>query len=232
MKSEWKAAILVAAGFSMWGTQAFAQNILNQSKDDLLKDFDIGKTLTAPPGPQFSGTQNPPAPASWAPKNQTGTAAPGVSQNAGTHAGQGAALQGAAQQGGTSQSGVQQGFTPQGLNTPVTNPPALLGNYSQDPSINPPQKRLLQRIIEGAMNAVNVSNTDGNGTHVKVPFVDVNVGGPEGVKVKAPFVKYNCDDGAQVKAPFVKYNSADGAQVKAPFVKVNSPSTNQGSSLK
>lgn len=213
MKSDWKASILVAVCFSMCGTEAFGQNILNQSKDDLLKDFDIGKTLTAPPGPQFSGTPNPPAPANWAPKNQPNAAAPG----AGTHAGQGAALQGAA---------------PQGLNAPVTNPPVLLGNYSQDPSINPPQKRLLQRIIEGAMNAVNVSNTDGNGTHVKVPFVDVNVGGPEGVKVKAPFVKYNCDDGAQVKAPFVKYNSADGAQVKAPFVNVNSQNTNQGSSLK
>lgn len=228
MKSEWKASILVAACFSMCGTEAFAQNILNQSKDDLLKDFDIGKTLTAPPGPQFSGTQNPPAPASWAPKNQPNAAAP----RAGTHAGQGAALQGASQQGAAQQGATTQGAAPQGLNAPVTNPPVLLGNYSQDPSINPPQKRLLQRIIEGAMNAVNVSNTDGNGTHVRVPFVDVNVGGPEGVKVKAPFVKYNCDDGAQVKAPFVKYNSADGAQVKAPFVNVNSPNTNQGSSLK
>lgn len=205
MKSDWKASILVAVCFSMCGSEVFGQNILNQSKDDLLKDFDIGKTLTAPPGPQFSGTQNPPAPASWAPKTQPATSV---------------------------QGSAQQGTAPQGVNAPANNPPVLLGNYLQDPSINPPQKRLLQRIIEGAMNAVNVSNNDGNGTHVKVPFVDVNVGGPEGVKVKAPFVKYNCDEGAQVKVPFVKYNSADGAQVKAPFVNVNSPNTNQGSSLK
>lgn len=225
MKSDWKASILVAVCFSMCGTEAFGQNILNQSKDDLLKDFDIGKTLTAPPGPQFSGTPNPPAPANWAPKTQPATS-----------------VQGSAQQGT-----VPQGTAPQGVNAPANNPPVLLGNYSQDPSINPPQKRLLQRIIEGAMNAVSVSNNDGNGTHVKVPFVDVNVGGPEGVKVKAPFVKYNCDEGAQVKAPFVKYNSADGTKVKAPFVKynsgdgaqvnapfvnVNSPNANQGSSLK
>jgi hypothetical protein len=65
-------------------------------------------------------------------------------------------------------------------------PPQLLGQ----PQV---QKGLLQRVIEGAMNAVNVSSNDADGTHVKVPFVNVDVGGKNqgGVKVKAPFVNIN-----------------------------------------
>ncbi len=193
MKSALKASVWAVISISLCGSQAFAQTILNQSKDDLLKDFDVGKSLTAPAGPQFSGTNNPAPPASWAPESKTNAIPP---------AGAGA------------------------------QPPGLIGNYAQGPNQTTQQKGILQRIIEGAMNAVNVSNNDGNGTHVKAPFVDVNVGGPDGVRVKAPFVKYNSDEGARVKAPFVKYNSADGAQVKAPFVNINSPANNSGSSLK
>lgn len=221
MKSEFKASLLAAVYFSLCGTSAFSQSILNQSKDDLLKDFDVGKTLTAPPGPQFSGTANPAPPANWAPNKQSGNGP-----------------QTGLPQGFSPNAGLPANTAPQVLNQQVgqqnapTQSPVLLGNYGQGPNQNPPQKRLLQRIIEGAMNAVNISKTDGNGTHVKAPFVDVNVGGPDGVKVKAPFVKYNADEGPQVKAPFVKYNSADGAQVKAPLVNINSPSENQGSSLK
>lgn len=196
MKSKSKASVLAALCFSLCGSNAFAQTILNQSKDDLLKDFDVGKTLIAPAGPQFSGTGNPAPTPTWSPQNQP-SAAP--------------------------QTGKPLGGTPQ---------TGLIGNYAQGPYQSPPQKPILQRIIEGAMNAVNVSNSDANGTHVKAPFVDVNVGGPEGVRVKAPFVKYNSAEGAQVKAPFVQYNNAAGTSVKAPFANVNSPPANQGSSLK
>jgi hypothetical protein len=202
MRSNLKASVLAALCFSLCSSNAFAQTILNQSKDDLLKDFDVGKTLTAPAGPQFSGTGNPAPPASWAPQSSPQT---------------------------TPQTGKPPGTIPQ---VGSAQPAGLIGNYGQGPYQSPPQKRILQRIIEGAMNAVNVSNTEGSGTHVKAPFVDVNVGGPEGVRVKAPFVKYNSNDGAAVKAPFVKYNSAGGTSVKAPLVNVNSPEANQGSSLK
>lgn len=225
MKSALKASVMVAVCSSLLGTSAFAQSILNQSKDDLLKDFDVGKSLTAPPVPQFSGTANPPPPATWAPKTPPGAAA--QSQPAP-----------APQSQDGSRPQTQPGLATHGASAPPSTQPlspqaaGLIGNYTQGPDQNPQQKRLLQRIIEGAMNAVNVSNSEANGTHVKVPFVDVNVGGPDGVRVKAPFVKYNCDEGAQVKAPFVKYNSADGAKIKAPFVNINQPSSNQDSSLK
>ena len=170
-----KASMLAAVCFSLCGTNAFAQSILNQSKDDLLKEFDTGKTLTAPP--QFSGSGSPAAQPSWAP-TQPGAPAP--------------------------QTGK-----PQGANSPPSNPqaPALLGNYGQGPNPSQPQKGLMQRIIEGAMNAVNVTSNDTDGTHVKVPFVNVDVGGQSpGVNVKAPFTKYNTDDGIRIKGPFVDIN--------------------------
>ena len=135
--------------------------------------------------------------------------------------------------GSTAGVGAQNGSPPGAYQFP----PQLL-------SPGQPQKGMLQRIIEGAMNAVNVSSTDADGTHVKVPFVNVDVGGKgSGVKVKAPFVNYDTDHGAKVHAPFVKVGKDDGVKVKAPFVNINrggvqtSPAdqgslNNQGSSLK
>ena len=158
MKSATKASFLVALCFSIASTAAGAQSILNQSKDDLLKDFDVGKSLTAPP---INGPVNTPPP-SWAPGSQPV---------------------------GRQPAGVQ----PSGA--PVQSP--FQGNYGQGATAGEyqfpgQQKPLLKRLIEGAMNAVNVSSNDTEGTHVKVPFVDVNVGGQaQGVKVKAPFVNIN-----------------------------------------
>jgi hypothetical protein len=154
MKSAAKASFLVALCFSISSTAAGAQSILNQSKDDLLKDFDVGKSLTAPP---VNGPTNAPQP-TWAPGPQ-----------------------GAGQQ-------------PAGA--PLQTSP-LMGNYNQGASpgsyqFPAQQKPLLKRLIEGAMNAVNVSSNDTDGTHVKVPFVNVDVGGQaQGVRVKAPFVNIN-----------------------------------------
>lgn len=188
MKNAAKASILVALCISITGMAAGAQNLLNQSKDDLLKDFDVGKSLTAPP---INGPVTTPPP-TWSPGSQS-----------------------AGQQAGTQPAGGPEQTSP------------LLGNYGQGASPGSyqfpgQQKPLLKRIIEGAMNAVNVSSNDTDGTHVKVPFVDVNVGGQsQGVKVKAPFVNYNTQDGAQVKAPFVNLQGKGGVKVKAPFVNIN-----------
>jgi len=170
MKNAAKASLLIALCFSISSLGASAQSILNQSKDDLLKDFDAGKSLTAPP---INGPANTPAP-TWAPS--------------------------------------------QGSSGPAAAAPSAYQFPAQ-------QKPLLQRLFEGAMNAVNVSSNDTDGTHVKVPFVNVDVGGQtSGVRVKAPFINYNTKDGAKVKAPFVNYDSHDGARVKAPFVNVGAPS--------
>ena len=181
MTNVLKASMLAAVCFSIVGTQAHSQAILSQSKDDLLKEFDAGKSLTAPP--QFSGSTSDAPQPTWAP------ASPG---SAGA--------------------------------TPPNQP--FQGNYSKAPGAYqfPGQapKPLLKRIIEGAMNAVNVTSNDTDGTHVKVPFVNIDLGGQSpGVKVKAPFVKYDSDNGADVKAPFAKYNSDDGLRIKGPFVDIN-----------
>lgn len=200
MTNVLKASMLAAVCFSLCGTNAYSQSILNQSKDDLLKDFDVGKTLTAPP--QFTGNGNPAPQPTWAPNQPSG----------------------AAPQGANPQAAGQQGIYPQGNNPPGSNPqpPALLGNYGQGPYQYQPQKGLMQRIIEGAMNAVNVTSNDTDGTHIKAPFINVDVGGQgPAVKVKAPFVKYDSDNGPQVKAPFTKYNMDDGIRIKAPFVDIN-----------
>jgi len=74
---------------------------------------------------------------------------------------------------------------------------------------------------------------DDQGTHVRAPFVHVDVGNPDQdgkrVKVKAPFVKVDNPPGqgnAQVKAPLthVTRDAHTGAtQVRAPFAKVEKP---------
>lgn len=88
-------------------------------------------------------------------------------------------------------------------------PPQLMGQ--------PVQKGLLQRVIEGAMNAVNVSSNETDGTHVKLPFVNVDVGpAHSGVNVKAPFIKYNTQEGASVKAPFVNIHHGGKSKAGSP----------------
>lgn len=210
MKSATKASFLVALCFSIASTAAGAQSILNQSKDDLLKDFDAGKSLTAPP---INGPVNTPPP-TWAPGSQPVGSQPAAAQPSGAPA----------------QSPFQ-------------------GNYGQGATAGAyqfpgQQKPLLKRLIEGAMNAVNVSSNDTDGTHVKVPFVDVNVGGQtQGVKVKAPFINVQGKGGVKVKAPFVNINhgyqehsnsaAAQNAQPCAnPAPAVAPAPLNQGSSLR
>ncbi|MBA3855455.1 MAG: hypothetical protein C0507_00980 [Cyanobacteria bacterium PR.3.49] len=181
MKSATKASFFVALCFSIASTAAGAQSILNQSKDDLLKDFDAGKSLTAPP---INGPANTPPP-TWAPGPQT----------------LGSQSAGAQPSGAPMQTSPFQGNYGQG---------ATAGAY-QFPG---QQKPLLKRLIEGAMNAVNVSSNDTDGTHVKVPFVDVNVGGQaQGVKVKAPFVNINRG-----------YQGGSRSTTTAPVSKINPPS--------
>ncbi len=166
-------AILLGLCLSTCATTAGAQSILDQSKDDLLKDFDAGKSLSAPPlaGPQGA---NAAGQRSWAP----------------------------------------QGSNP-GSNTQ--------GNYAPGSYQFPAQpKGLIQRLIEGAMNAVSVYSNDSGGTQIKAPFVNVNTSGPNpGVKVKAPFVNYDSINGASVKAPFVNVGNDGAIKVKAPFVNIN-----------
>ncbi|MCC7529937.1 MAG: hypothetical protein IT342_15545 [Candidatus Melainabacteria bacterium] len=110
-------------------------------------------------------------------------------------------LSGPASVGPAQPTWAPQGSAP-GANTGAAAPGVLPQNSSPPGTYQPPpqllgqpqvQKGLLQRVIEGAMNAVNVSSNDAEGTHVKVPFVNVDVGGKNqgGVKVKAPFVNIN-----------------------------------------
>ncbi len=116
------------------------------------------------------------------------------------------ALSGPATNSGPAPTWAPQTTAPGSNTSTYQPPPQLMGQ--------PVQKGLLQRVIEGAMNAVNVSSNDADGTHVKLPFVNVDVGpAHSGVNVKAPFVKYNTADGASVKAPFV--NIHHGGKGKA-----------------
>ncbi|PWU02842.1 MAG: hypothetical protein C5B53_01155 [Candidatus Melainabacteria bacterium] len=74
---------------------------------------------------------------------------------------------------------------------------------------------------------------DGEGTHVRAPFVHVDVGSPDQdgkrVRVKAPFVNVDNPPGsgnAQVNAPMthVTRDAQSGTtNVKAPFTKVDKP---------
>lgn len=184
-----RASLLIVTCTTICGNSAYGQSILNQNKDDLLKDFDIGKGLSAPGLPAQNSSPTP----TWAPGSQPGTGA----ANAGSNIPSTLAAPG---------SPALQGSTV----TPGYQLPAAL--------MNGPQKGLVQRLIEGAMNAVNVSHDQTNGTHVKVPFVNVDVGGqgPGGLQIKAPFVKYDSGTGPQIKAPFVKFNCAQPAANSVP----------------
>lgn len=165
---------IAALALCLVGNAAFSQSILNQSKDDLLKDFAATSGGT-------SGAAHP----------QNGQFPPANSMG-------------------------PRGFAP--ISTPID--PGNLSNPSNSsnsasPSVQYPggyqfpasSKSMMQRLIEGAMSAVNVSNTNENGTNIKVPFVNVNVGGKEGkLRVKAPFMDLDSANGVNVKAPFVNIN--------------------------
>lgn len=145
--------VVAAFCLCLLGSAAFSQSILNQSKDDLLKDFaSTGGGTTGgatPSGGTITGTASPVAPVD------------------------------------------------------PTSPSVAYPNY-QFPAQS---KSVVQRLIEGAMSAVNVSNTNDKGTNIKVPFVNVNVGGR--------------DSKLRVKAPFLDLDSANGVNVKAPFININ-----------
>lgn len=145
--------VVAAFCLCLLGSAAFSQSILNQSKDDLLKDF--------------------------------------ASTSGGTTAG------------ATPAGGTITGSATPGAPLDPANPSVAYPNY-QFPAQS---KSVVQRLIEGAMSAVNVSNTNDKGTNIKVPFVNVNVGGRDGkLRVKAPFLDLDSANGVNVKAPFININ--------------------------
>ncbi len=122
------------------------------------------------------------------------------------------ALSGPATNNGPAPSWAPQSAAPGSNSSTYQPPPQLMGQ----PQV---QKGLLQRVIEGAMNAVNVSSNDADGTHVKLPFVNVDVGpAHSGVNVKAPFIKYSTQEGASVKAPFVNIHHGGKSKDRSPVV--------------
>jgi hypothetical protein len=81
--------------------------------------------------------------------------------------------------------------------------------------------------------AFKIVEKDADGTHIRAPFVHVDVPGANGegsnVRVRAPFVKVDNppgDGNVKVKAPFTKVGtdaSTGDVKVNAPFTKVDNP---------
>lgn len=98
---------------------------------------------------------------------------------------------------------------------------------------------LLLLILAWPLGATNCAlafkfvEKDAGGTHIRAPFVHVDVPGEGGegknVRVRAPFVKVDNPPGpgnAQVKAPLTRVGKDAGTgdvKVKAPFTKVDNP---------